>query len=288
MADQLHGYQTRLNECKTLLRDLSSRVDAHDRSRIQMVLDRLPVENITSNPHTRSISVPDIVSPQERPSGSESHRVTASIDSFSVLDSITEDYDTNETLRATGFTGKHSERVWVDGQQKETSSKESASTRDVLEPISTSEMYSPRPMLVPRGNTSQEGFWMDDSDYNVNDITIEIPDEVDPYTVPPKEVAEDLVNSYMETLTSFYRGVQVRPSAKWCAILNLIFAIGAQHHSLKRSEGIENIRYHRIYFKKARLLALTNETIMEHPDFQQIQIVALASFYLLSANQVNR
>ena len=79
-----------------------------------------------------------------------------------------------------------------------------------------------------------------------------------------------------------------RPPEKWLAILNLIFAIGARYSHLINAEWKGDDRDHIIYFTRARLLAISSETIFQHPDLQMIQVLSLMSLYLLCNSQINR
>lgn len=53
-----------------------------------------------------------------------------------------------------------------------------------------------------------------------------------------------------------------------------------------RMEGDE--RDHLLYFSRARLLSLNGNTILNHPDLQQVQVLGLIAFYLLATSQINR
>ncbi len=79
-----------------------------------------------------------------------------------------------------------------------------------------------------------------------------------------------------------------RPPYKWLALLNLIFAIGAKYSHLVNAEWKGDEGDDLIHFSRARFLAISSETILEHPDLQIIQIMGLMSFYLLANGQVNR
>jgi hypothetical protein len=68
----------------------------------------------------------------------------------------------------------------------------------------------------------------------------------------------------------------------------LIFAISARYSHLVRAEWRGDDRDHLVYFSRARLLSLSRDTIIQHPDLQQIQVTGLMALYLLCTSQVNR
>ncbi|KAK8178184.1 hypothetical protein BKA81DRAFT_19375 [Phyllosticta paracitricarpa] len=76
--------------------------------------------------------------------------------------------------------------------------------------------------------------------------------------------------------------------AKWRAILNLVFAIGARFLTSRRRPG-EAMNAITSYTILARVhLGFNGETLLEHPDIQGIQVLALISFYYLAIGQVSR
>jgi len=149
----------------------------------------------------------------------------------------------------------------------------------------------------------EEGFAIKDSSYHLDDLTVGF-EAVDPYEMPTPEAATLLFGAYLTrvhisfpiigkvNLTSqfqkFLSGQIQHPPAQWLAILNLIFAIGAKYSHLTQAEWRGDDRDHLIYFSRARLLAMNDESVFSHPNLQQIQVMGLMSFYLLCTTQINR
>lgn len=140
--------------------------------------------------------------------------------------------------------------------------------------------------------------------YHCDDLTLLPLAQVDAYELPPKQAADMLFESYLETVhptfpfigkmtftsqyQTLYENNNVGPGDNWLAILNLIFAIGAKYSHLIQAEWRGDERDHLIYFTRARVLAIDGDSLFSHPDLQQVQVAALASFYLLATNQINR
>lgn len=140
--------------------------------------------------------------------------------------------------------------------------------------------------------------------YHCDDFTLLPLAQVDAYELPPKQAADMLFESYLETVhptfpfigkmtftsqyQTLYENNRVGPGDNWLAILNLIFAIGAKYSHLIQAEWRGDERDHLIYFTRARVLAIDGDSLFSHPDLQQVQVAALASFYLLATNQINR
>lgn len=121
--------------------------------------------------------------------------------------------------------------------------------------------------------------------------------------MPRQKVAELLLRAYfksahpsfpiigMSTFISqyqlFFSQPTVKPGNKWLAILNLIFAIATVYAHLISADWKSDLEDHSVYFSRARALSL-HDTLLDHPDLQQLQIEGLTSFYLLSTGQINR
>ena len=147
-------------------------------------------------------------------------------------------------------------------------------------------------------------FTVSESSYHLDDFSVSIPEQVDPFEVPPKETAENLFNVYIatvhpsfpligkETYSSqfrrFFNGPHVNPGPKWLGILNLIFAVSSRYSHLVQAPWRGDDRDHLIYFARARQLSMNSDTLFAHPDLQQVQIAGLSAFYLVATNQINR
>lgn len=149
-----------------------------------------------------------------------------------------------------------------------------------------------------------EDYSVTESSYHLDDFAISVPDTVDAYEIPTKEMADHLYGVYMSTVhpsfpivgratfTSqykrFFAGPHVNPGNKWLSILNLIFAIAARYSHLVQAPWRGDDRDHLIYFTRARQLSMNGDTLFSHPDLQQVQVEGLTAFYLTATNQINR
>ena len=247
---------------------------------------------------------------EEDDSGAE-REASAGAGSTGALDRTNEDF-TREDARQTGFMGKNSEVTWLqrlreenaygDGQQGQQG--KGAPPKSTGTSMASLTSRRPGGENQPSTSDSEPSFNIHDSSYHMDDVSIFTYEAVDPYELPTPEVANHLFDAYMErvhssfpfvgrlNLTSQFRklisGTAQRPPEKWLAILNLIFAIGAKYSHLINAEWKGDERDHLIYFTRARLLAVSSETIFRHPDLQMIQVLSLMSLYLLCNSQVNR
>lgn len=247
---------------------------------------------------------------EQSESGAESE-ASAGAGSTGALDRTDEDF-TREQARATGFMGKNSEVTWLQRLREENKygdysrDAEGSEKQQVLAAASTASFASRRHVgdLQTPLTEMDEGFTVNESNYHLDDFPIFTFEAVDPYEIPTPDIANHLFNAYMArvhpsfpvvgrlNLTNQFRrfisGTVQSPPEKWLAVLNMIFAIGAQYSHLINAEWKGDDRDHLIYFTRARLLNINSETLFEHPDLQQIQIIGLMSFYLLCTSQINR
>lgn len=144
--------------------------------------------------------------------------------------------------------------------------------------------------------------------YYLDHQSIELEFQVDPYGIPTKDVAEQLLSAYMEKVHNSFPilprklfegqcrkyfealrfGNAPRLNTKWQAILNLVFAIGAKYSHLVKPSWEADARDHLIYRARACSLSWNESSVKQHPDLPQIQIVGLLAFYYLSVGQVSR
>lgn len=260
---------------------------------------------------TEATTVPTIDAVDaESESGAES-LASAGAGSTGALDRTNEDF-TREQARSTGFMGKNSEITWLQrvreenkyGDAEADSRSDEAHRR--LGRIPAASLGSKRPpgdSQIPLAE-ADIGFAINDSSYHLDDVSITTFEAVDPYEMPTRETAQHLFNAYITRVhpafpivgklnlsnqfQKFIAGSVQRPPEKWLAIINLIFAIGATYSHLIKAEWEGDERDHLIYFTRARMLSMNSETIFQHPDLQQIQILGLMTFYLMCISQINR
>lgn len=217
------------------------------------------------------------------------------------LDHVNEDFNHSIATRATGFMGKNSELTWMQRLKHQTAfgsdeSDEEAQTQPFADGHTSRSLY--QDIFGSRMNPVNE------STYHCDDLTILLPDLVDPHEIPPRQTSDALFHIYLDTVypafpiigktnftnqyQRFFDTPRIKTGDNWLAILNLIFAIGARYSHLVRAEWRGDERDHLIYFTRARMLGFNSESVLGHADLQRVQITGLMSFYLLSINQINR
>lgn len=221
-----------------------------------------------------------------------------SIGSFEV-DHTEEDFNRDETARATGFIGKGSEINWLQKIKKEVDQEcEPCSINAPSLPDHEPCSPSSAPRMEGQHDSSVASF-----NYYLDDLDMRSSVQLDPYEVPTRETATKLFNIYLNavhpsfpiigisTFVSqfqvFFNQPSLKPGKRWLAILNLIFAVGAKYSQLTDTEPQQDSDEHLKYFSRARVLSLEDQTF-QHPDLQQLQVEGLASFYLLALGHVNR
>lgn len=228
-------------------------------------------------------------------------QVSARVGSTESLDHITEDFNQSLATRATGFMGKNSEVTWMQRLKKETILSSDLNDKAVptLQTDADGNSTSPLPDVPGAGMTP-----INESTYHCDDLTILIPDRVDPNEVPPRQIADALFQIYLDTVhpsfpiigklnfinqyQKFLEAPNIDTGDRWKAILNLIFAIGAKYSHLVQAEWRGDERDHLIYFTRARMLGFNADSVLGHSDLQRVQITGLMSFYLTAINQINR
>ncbi|KAI9372126.1 fungal-specific transcription factor domain-containing protein [Aspergillus egyptiacus] len=200
------------------------------------------------------------------------------------IDLVKEDLNRSEKTVAIGFFGKNSEVAWM---QK-------------LEDVSA---YRSR-QFQQDGEKPNKDVPIMSMSYHLDDLAIPFPDSIDPFGVPRRELADQYFNAYMEsvhpcftvvrqnTFTGQYEQFYYKkpPSVprKWLAVLNMIFAIGCRYCKLTGKVGVgQSDTDDLLFLNRARKLCLSGNVLFEHDDLQQIQVMLLVAFYLVSLGQVN-
>ena len=235
-----------------------------------------------------------------RRSGSESPTRSSSVAPADLIDHTEEDFNRDETARATGFIGKSSEIVWLQRLNQEV--KNECETWSANMKITGDDNGLPSPTLTPRPDNCSDPC-VASTNYYLDDLDIPTPERTDPYEVPSRETAAKLLNVYLTSIHPsfpiigistfvsqfqvFFGQPSVKPGNKWLAILNLIFAIGAKHAKLTNAEWKQGEDDHQIYFSRARTLGLEGQ-LLHHSDLQQLQVEGLACFYMITSGHINR
>lgn len=223
---------------------------------------------------------------------------------FGSTNRTTEDYDADSTSRATGFMGKNTDAGWLQvlynsTQQKGTQAASSTSSCGPNADIGTQPLPGIHDILRGPSTTSMS--------YSLDDISITPRALIDPYKKPPFGVAEFLARQYFHTVQryfpivdepSFLRQIWSAYNAtsdpaplgdKWPIIMNLVLAISAKFGEAAQVNSSSSRREaHLEYFTRARMSGLSESSLFDHPDLQQLQIEGLTAFYFLASGQTNR
>jgi hypothetical protein len=194
---------------------------------------------------------------------------------------IEEDLNRDEKVRAVGFVGNHSELVWL----------------YKLKCSLDHDRTTPGGETPERPSISSLSYFQDEADISGLGC-------VNLLSRPPQHIADRLVENYFHAVhptfpiigravflgqyRSFYANPTVRPGKRWTAVLNLVFAIAAKHAVLVESQPEGEFECHSVFFARAWRLGIGHIALTDHPNLQQVQVEALAAFYLLSTGQVNR
>ncbi|KZM19463.1 DNA binding [Ascochyta rabiei] len=243
--------------------------------------------------------------------------VSAEVGSNDETDMLEENILQSSDSQAIGYIGKSSEVQWLQRLQQETEHAEQSSARPGS-PSRPGSPYGPpgtgskaakrrmealkqRQQEKPHIPISTSTFYLDNEGTGV-DYTVE------PYKLPPVEVAQRLLDHYMNTVqdafpmlpkhtftdqvrqyyTSMAQGTPYHVPGKWLAILNLVFAIGARYSYLTGADWQADSRDHVIYQSRAHMLNMDEPSLVHQPDLMRVQMTALFAFYSSAVGNVNR
>lgn len=165
--------------------------------------------------------------------------------------------------------------------------------------------------LEPGDNDDEETkdrYSLHSLNYHLDDLEISVPEPVQLYNMPSRQLADRLFDDYLNSVHPFFPIISktlfraqyqtffdttsqtnaTRPGDKWLAILNIIFAIAAKHAHLIHAPWRGEEDDHLVFLARARLLSMNGEVLFSHPDLQQVQVEGLIAFYLLASDQINR
>ncbi|KAK7513248.1 fungal-specific transcription factor domain-containing protein [Phyllosticta citriasiana] len=306
-----------------LLRDISATVHLPSdiRSRIKSLELEVPDDNLSmasTASQKRFLTVGVSVSNKRPRSHSPSMgrvenpeaMVSAEVGSQRSVDLVGEDLVQTEQTRATGFIGKVSEVAWAQSlaHVQNSQTKDECDGSQVFGTAGDGERAQ-KDRLEAMGRRHAPEYRPQDrvSDYNyhADQEDVLLLSNVDKDELPTAEMATNICECYMKNVQGMFpalsksdfmnqfeiylgsRNPENLP-AKWRAILNLVFAIGARFSHLAEAPWRGDERDHLIYFTRARHLGFNGETLLEHPDIQGIQVLALISFYYLAIGQASR
>ncbi|KAJ6031866.1 hypothetical protein N7540_002598 [Penicillium herquei] len=293
---QLASLSAKVQAYEDVIKRLSSRFGVSDEQLVNIALTAgsapdLALHSDGSTSRGENKNSWDSEPPPSRPSS------TTPLD---LIDHTEEDFNRDETARATGFIGKSSELNWLQKLSKEVNNECEAWSASMSN--SGDDNGLPSPTLTPRPENPVDPL-IAASNYYLDDLDIPGKDQVDPHAVPSRETATKLLNAYLSSvhpsfpiigISTFVSQFQVffsqptlKPGNKWLAILNLIFAVAAKYGQLTNADWQEGEDDHEMYFARARVLSLEDQ-LLHHPDLQQLQVEGLACFYMISSGHINR
>ncbi|RAL15567.1 C6 transcription factor [Aspergillus homomorphus CBS 101889] len=278
---QLDKLSTKTSDYENLLRELNSVVDGRAAERIKHVLDKHSGNGESTATSTEAHS--SSVTPQDDYADDDVSS-TSSIGSLDAIDRVEEDVNRTPSSRATGYMGKNSEVIWMQRVRKEAEQRS-------------------RRLPGFHEADKESDFAIHSVNYHLDDMDISVPGPVHVYWMPPRKVADQLFQDYLDTVHPFFPIVNrtlfsaqyktffdsaARPGDKWLAILNMIFAIAAKHAHLTQAAWRGDDNDHLVYLTRARILSMNGDVLFSHPDLQQVQVEGLIAYYLLSTDQINR
>ncbi|CAG8260312.1 unnamed protein product [Penicillium olsonii] len=296
---QLASLSAKVQAYEDVISKLSNRFGVSDEHLVNIALAAESAPNLTLDSKT---SVAAAGEPKTaRNTGSEpppSRSLSASPPDSG--DHTEEDFNRDETSRATGFIGRSSEITWLQKLSKVVNVECEAWPATL--PNANEDNGLPSPTLTPRPDNPNDP-WVVAFNYYLDDLDIPTADPSDMYGVPSRETATHLLNAFLTSVHPsfpiigvstfvpqfqvFFSQPSLKPGNKWLAILNLIFAIAAKFGQLTNADWREEDDDHQAYFARARALSLEDQ-ILHHPDLQQLQVEGLTAFYLNALGHINR
>ncbi|KAJ8110533.1 hypothetical protein OPT61_g6653 [Boeremia exigua] len=290
-----------------LLRDLRSQVSNERRTRIDDLLASA-AEDIAD----AAATVGDPIDKYRGPIGEGGRGevgASAEVGSSGEQGVLDEDLMRDEETSVAGFIGKASEIQWMRKLHRvdpaNTNAEGSWSPLDADEAVdgrlNTHWKRHSNHATKPLISINKMSFYLDDDVFEPELL-------VDPLEMPPFEIAEKLVQAYMQSVQNsfpflaektfvnrFYQyyaslqhGTPYSVSRKWQATLNMVFAIGAVYSQLIKADWQADDRDHLIYHSRAWSLSTQDPWGFSNPDLPYVQVTGLLSFYYLSIGHINR
>lgn len=281
-----------------LLKELQLRVGDDDKARIKKALEEHEDDEISvfSLKTTTSIqgtfSVPGDVDHEVK----DAKLPTASSDNG--LAFLSEDLLRTRISRETGFVGHGAEVHWLCSLQDRLRGEKVTVQASAISAF-WAEPFAKGP---PSATFSEINFYLD-----AESAALDV--EVNPHDLPPRDLAEKLLDCYMKTV---HKSFPILPPQfedqfrryfdalaakkpfkvpdKWLAILNLVLAIGARYSHLINAEWQGEVRDHLVYMARA-LRLLGPWPFAAAPDLALIQAVSLIAsliylYKVLGANDI--
>ncbi|KAK9330252.1 fungal-specific transcription factor domain-containing protein [Lipomyces starkeyi] len=209
--------------------------------------------------------------------------VSAEAGSTGSVDHLNEDINSIGISSPEGYVGKSSDIDWI----KKIFEVAKDAENDDIEDI-------------------ENGFWnpriseIETVSYNLDDLDLAV-ESVDLSSMPPKDIADKLIDCYFETVHPsfpflleplfryqyeiFCAGYLNYVNTQWLALLNLVLAISSVYAHNIKAEFEGHDLDHLQYYIRSKLL---KPDVTAPGDVQHVQYISLLSFYLFASNLVNR
>lgn len=228
-------------------------------------------------------------------------RVSASVGSDQDLDYLDEDLLDELRPSETGYMGRNSQVRWMRTlHRKLDRSSSEPSDLSYPPPGSSDGAFAKRSeALYARQEESRFNSPLSNYNFYLDNENLQEIEQVDPYAIPPLDTAKKLWTFYKRAvhdpirildenfepqLGTYYRAIQaggnVKPAARWAAILNLVFAIGARYSHLVGADWQADDHDHLVYMSRAvHFLGLKSmATLVCAPDKLLIQVSAISRY----------
>ena len=203
------------------------------------------------------------------------------------------DYDDfkSPTLDMTtpAFVGQSSEVAWMQRLNRE------------LKGDSRTKAPGYESALLPSDATPLSGHpWPADMDSSI------VGNQLDPYDLPLKSTADALVKAFFRTVhptfpildealflqqyeqIATFMETDPMKSGLFVSTLQTVFAIGAVYAHVTDCDWVGDDRDHLLYFARARILSSGSGLLSDSVSIGQVQVLGLASVYLMATDQTNR
>ncbi|KAJ6005482.1 hypothetical protein N7451_003426 [Penicillium sp. IBT 35674x] len=288
MKKELDRLSAEVQEYENFLEDLRTNAESRTADWVLLLMEKYGLKGDHRERNQFLMPTPQNEMEPDEPSP------LSSIGSLEAIDRLEDDPNRSEDTRATGVMGKSSEISWMQRVQREAEQR-ARGNAGTLE-------------SNPADDEEKEAFSLHALNYHLDDLDISVPEPVQLYAMPPRELADRLFDDYFSKTHPFFpilskqlfrgqyqtfldtssRPDPARPGDKWLAVLNIIFAIGAKHAHLTNAAWRGEDNDHLVYLTRARLLSMNSDVLFSHPDLQQVQVEGLIAFYLLASDQINR
>ncbi|KAL8946438.1 MAG: hypothetical protein Q9222_007167 [Ikaeria aurantiellina] len=306
---------TRVANYERILEDLGGRVSEADQVLIRKAMDKTTVaedcqskeSNLEREDSSTSASSRQQFASAEQDAEEPANesQVPARVGSTGSTDRVQEDLNRSAASRGTGFLGKVSEITWIERIRQETDSAVDSEDEGIEETGGSMTFGSGMEASYDdRRGGGKPLRSMSESTYHCDDQPLMPLEDETAFQLPPKAICDPLLAAYLESVhpafpiigrtrfleqyRAFSNGIKNKPGRLWLAILNLIFAIAARYGRLIEADWAKYTNDDATFFSRARLLGLDPDAVWVHVELQRVQVVGLASFYLLSTNQITR